>query len=305
MDHAEAIDRLATAFTGPGRLASLETDESVEGRELRQHLETCVPCGAEVEAWRLTAFALAAATPDSVRAPAGARERILAAVATAGVSRGTPAIAVAGGQTAALSTPPQAPARSPRLMALPGRSDRTDLAEGPRPEAASHASPGRVSGVADRLRFSWLAVAAAIAVLLFVGGALLGPRLGFTQDAGDRARGLTQVITGIDAILQQPGHAATTLRTTNGQVGGTVVVDPVSGKLAVVSTALVDQPAQTYDCYFVRGATKTKIGRMFFSDQTSFWVGMVPALSHPGQPGDMFEVRLGGTAGTLSLSGSF
>ena len=44
---------------------------------------------------------------------------------------------------------------------------------------------------------------------------------------------------------------------------------------------------------------------MHFSDQTSYWVGRVASLSNPGQPGDSFEVRLGGPTGVLSLSGNF
>ena len=69
MDHADVLDRLATAFSEPGQLSSIDADQSAEGQELRRHLETCDDCRHELEAWRLTSEVLAVATPDSFRAP--------------------------------------------------------------------------------------------------------------------------------------------------------------------------------------------------------------------------------------------
>jgi anti-sigma factor RsiW len=325
MDHADVLDRLMTAFSEPGGLASLEADHSLEGEELLRHLETCDECRAELEAWQLTSVALAAATPDSLRAPAEARGRILAAVAANGVARGRGA--------AALGVP-----SAPGLTVLPGGSEQAGYAEqanmarsadpalpegAARPNGAARAEdlvlpadvarpgePSRLrrlrpgSAAGDRLPFRWLALAAAIAVLVFVGGALLGPQLGFTPEPGGESD-LAQVVTAMDSIIQQPGHVTAPLRTASGQPGGSVLVDPATGNLTVVSTALTPVSSQTYDCYFVRGAAKTRIGQMHFSDQTSYWLGKVQELSNPGQPGDTFEVRLGGTTGVLSLSGNF
>ncbi len=292
MDHADVLDRLATAFSGPRKLASIEADRSAEGQELRRHLETCHACRQELEAWHLTSEALAAATPDSFRAPVEARGRILATVAATGVARG-------GARTAVVAPP--------RLTALPGGSGEADRADIPDPapssEAARPAGPRQAVAAADRLPFRWLALAAALAVLVFVGGALLGPRLGFTQESP--GEDLAQVVTAMDSIIQQPGHVAVALHTADGRPGGSVLLDPASGDLAIVSTALVPTSSQTYDCFIVRSADMTKIGLMHFSDQTSYWVGKVGSLSHPGQPGDTFEVRLGGAAGALSLSGNF
>jgi len=315
MDHADVLDRLATAFAEPGKLASVEADTSADGQELQRHLETCEACRMELEAWHLTSAALAAATPDSLRAPAAARGRVLANVAAMGVARGGAGTAVAVPPSAEPSTgaPGAKPSDAapsttvpPRLTALPGGSDRTDPAGRPdlaRPGEATHPAPRQAAAAGDRLRFRWLAIAAAVAVVLFVGGALLGPRLGFTQEPP--GEDLAQVVTAMDSIIQQPGHVTVALHTTTGTPGGSVLLDPASGNLAIVSTALVPASSQTYDCFIVRGATKTKIGVMHFSDQTSYWVGKVPTLPNPGQPGDTFEVWLGGPTGTLSLSGNF
>jgi hypothetical protein len=276
MDHADVLDRLATAFSGPGKLASVDADDSIEGEELRLHLESCKLCRTELEAWRLTSLALAAVTPDSLRAPVEARGRVLAAVAATGVARGGP-----------------------------DHEDQADLPDQARADQARPRRLASIGGGADGLRFRWLAVAAAVAVLLFVAGALLGPSVGFTPESQEHERQLAQVITGIDRILEQPGHLAAALLTADGRPGGAVVLDPAGGTLAVLSTELAPASSQTYDCFLIRGAARTRIGRMFFSDQTSYWVGSVGAFSNPGQPGDVFEVRLGGTAGPLSLSGSF
>jgi hypothetical protein len=324
MDHADVLDRLATAFVEPGKLASLEADTSADGQELLRHLETCETCRMELEAWHLTSMALAAATPDSLRAPADARGRVLANVAAMGVARGGAGTAVVV-PPGAVATPPNAEPSTgvspkeersgaapstpvpPRLTALPGGSGGADPADRPdlaRPgKAARPTGPRRAAAAADRVPFRWLALAAAVAVLLFVGGALLGPRLGFTPETP--AEDLAQVVTAMDSIIQQPDHVAVALHTTTGTAGGSVLLDPATGNLAIVSTALVPTSPQTYDCFIVRGATKTKIGLMHFSDQTSYWVGKVATLANPGQPGDTFEVWLGGPAGTLSLSGNF
>jgi len=317
MDHADVLNRLATAFTGPGKLASVEADHSVEGQELRRHLETCDPCRKELEAWHLTSLALAAATPDSLGAPAEARGRVLATVAATGVARGATGAAVAAPPSAVPSTAtplgavPSGAALSaslpPRLTALPGGSGHADhedqLDQACPADGARTSGPRAIAAAADRLPFRWLALAAAVAVMLFVGGALLGPRLGLTQEPP--GEDLAQVVTAMDTIIEQPGHLTAALHTADGRPGGAVLLDPATGNLTVVSTALVPASSQTYDCFIVRGATKTKIGLMHFSDQTSYWVGTVGSPSNPGQPGDTFEVRLGGTTGVLSLSGSF
>jgi hypothetical protein len=321
MDHADVLDRLASAFSEPGQLAFIEADQSAEGLELRRHLETCDDCRHELEAWRLTSEVLAVATPDSFRAPPEARARVLATVAAMGVARGAagaavalPRGAVAPGAAAQDTAPPTleslraAPPISapPRLTAVPGGAhdhDHADQPVGARAAEGARSAPRGVASASDRFPFRWLALAAAVAVLVFVGGALLGPRLGLTQESP--GEDLAQVVTAMNSIIEQPDHLALALHTADGGPGGSVLLDPASGKLAIVSTALVPASSQTYDCFIVRGTTKTKIGLMHFSDQTSYWVGRVVSLSDPGQPGDSFEVWLGGPTGVLSLSGNF
>ncbi len=324
MDHADVLERLATAFLEPGQLESLETDNSAEGQELRRHLENCDACRLELEAWRLTSEALALATPDSFRAPPEARDRVLATVAAMGVARGGAGTAFAAAARPARSTAAPAPptaaldgvepsgawpstSPAPRLTAMPGGSGGAARAN--RPDTAfagegSHPSDVRKAvGTASRPPRRWLALAAVLAVLLFAGGALLGARLGASNETA--ADDLAQVVTAMDGIIEQPDHVTVTLHTADGRPGGSVVLDPGTGNLAIVSTALVPASTQTYDCFIVRGTDKIEIGLMHFSDQTSYWIGRVGSLTNPGHPGDTFEVRLGGTTGVLSLSGNF
>lgn len=87
MEHAEVLDALEAAFLAPGKLAALETDRSPRVVEIRAHLDACDACAAEYQAWRTAAAAMAAATPDTMRAPEEARARVLAAVAATGARR--------------------------------------------------------------------------------------------------------------------------------------------------------------------------------------------------------------------------
>ena len=87
MDHAEVLDRLEAAFLTPGGLPALHVDGSDEATSLRAHLATCWECAVEHRAWEVAGFAMDANVPETLRAPSGARERTLAAVATTGVAR--------------------------------------------------------------------------------------------------------------------------------------------------------------------------------------------------------------------------
>lgn len=87
MDHAEVLERLADAAAGAHGAERLWLDDSLDAA-LREHLDDCPACRAEVAAWRMTAQALVASAPESLRVPDAARERILWAVVSTGVPRG-------------------------------------------------------------------------------------------------------------------------------------------------------------------------------------------------------------------------
>ncbi len=359
MDHAEAFSRLQDAFMAPGKLRSIETDDSAEGLELRHHLGTCEPCRAELRALRLTGLALAAVAPDTMRAPVEARSRVLSAVAATGVARAPVvphSIAPAALPPAALppaALPPAAPASDALPIAAPA-SDALPTAamaaEGPAvpshqtapstvgripppppstgksvfggpvalpaaPGAALPPAPGPRSvpgtgpapvgrGRESSFRYSWVAAAAAAAVVLFVGGALFGGTLGLTPTASPKAD-LAAVVNATDHILQQPGHVQLALQAASGQAGGSMLLDPASEEIVVLSQTLQQENGAPYDCYAVRNGQRTWIGPMFFELGIAYWAGTVKALANFGRPGDVLEVRHRGTTDAPALTATF
>lgn len=264
MDHAEVLARLADAAATPSGLERLEADGSPEGIALVQHLESCADCHAELVAWRLTSAALLDATPETVRAPAEARDRILAAVVRDGVPRG--ATTATATTTAAAGT----------VAANVGR---------PAP-----------------IRFRRLALAAAAVLLVFVGGAVLGPPLGLTP----RDRGVLALVAAVrasDQILQQPGHREAVLTRSDGSTAGTVLVNPATGDIAVFSSALSIDGSEDYHCYLVRdGGAAMWIGPMQAQDGTSYWAGTVTNVVDLGKPGDIIQVVDGGAEPELAAT---
>lgn len=318
MDHAEAFERLQDASTEPGRLRAIDTDNSVEGRQLRDHLEICEPCRIELRALRLTDLALAAAAPDTMRAPVEARSRVLAAVAATGVARGReisrpaavppPSTAAPGDATGRVPSPvgrvpaqhtPSAPATE-SVLAGSVAAESAAVRTLPPVEPPITLGRRRESG----LRFRWLALAAAAAVLVFVGGALFGGVLGLTQPP-EPPRGLLAVVNATDDILQRPGHVQLVLQTVDGRSGGSMLLDPASERIVVLSQALQPVPGTRYGCFVVRDGKRTWIGPMFFDSGTAYWAGRSTAVPDLGRPGDILEVRLQELTGMPALSATF
>jgi hypothetical protein len=136
MLHAEALALLEAATLVPGRLREVTAPDAEEGSDLREHLAACDICRAEARAWQAVDEALAAATPGSVTAPAGARDRVMAAVRRTGVARGPGSV---------LGAPRPAPApgdSAPRSAPAPGGAPASTVAPGP-PRAGE---PGPATG---------------------------------------------------------------------------------------------------------------------------------------------------------------
>jgi hypothetical protein len=274
MDHAEALTRLADAAATPLGLERLEADTSAEGVALRAHLQGCADCYAELMAWRMTSVALLGATPETVRAPAEARDRILAAVARDGVPRGA---------AAATGIPLATPA-----PVVPIALHQDDL---PRiPLAHQHAAVVERNGP---VRFRRLALAAAAVLIIFVAGAVLGPILGLTpKDRGVLA--LVAAVQASDQILQQPGHREAVLTRSDGTRAGTVLVNPATGDIVVLSSDLDGDSGGDYHCSLVRdGAAAAWIGPMLKQNGTSYWAGKVTSYPDLGKPGDIIQVVVG------------
>jgi hypothetical protein len=290
---------------------------------VRDHIAGCGPCAAEWRAWSVVSLGLASAAPDDLAPRPELRDEVLAAVATrprtaplmASQAAGTPAPApVAGGIANPSASDPAAAGAGPSVgptrsgIALGPRRARTTVA----PAAARQASGPP---------FRWLLVAAALAVVLFLMGALLGGQLLRTSTTpsgtplianaspsttrGDPGRVLAETAL----ILQTAGYRLAPLETPEGDAGGVVVVSP-AGRLAVVSSVLAEPgDGARYVCLLDRGGTQTKVGYMRWEPTAdggalAYWAGDAEP-SDLGTAGDVFIVQLDAPDAQPALTGVF
>jgi hypothetical protein len=280
MDHAEVLDRLEAAFLTPGGLPALHVDRSDEATSLRAHLATCWECAVEHRAWEVAGFAMDANVPETLRAPSGARERTLAAVATTGVARAA-----------------SAPMRPPTDLRL---STSAPI------EPAALVPPGRVATPRPRV----LAIAAAFAAAIFLAGAVLGGPLGLVSQEGPDtsvadAR-VAAVASAVDRVLQQPEHMIVALVDAAGVSGGSVLFDPMSRELVVVSQALEVIPeGREYGCFLEREGQRIRVGRLQVVGDAAYWMGPMDAPRDAGRSGDRFVVVRDDRPEAPVLSGGF
>jgi hypothetical protein len=255
MDHAEVRERLESALLSPGKLNSLESDTSSEGKELREHLASCAACSSELLALRETGAFLAAAAPDDLTPPAGARAALLQAIRETGVAR------------------PLSRAQSQRRGVATADRGRWRA---------------RYPGGARPL---WLAFAAAAAVVLVAGAIAFNAQ----REAGEReTRELAAITAATDRVLREPDRQTVVLRDRAGNPAGTVVYSRGSHELVVVSDALaIPAQGEQYDCYVERSGARRNIGWMHFSSGLAYWAGRVESLPDPGGPPANFVVTRG------------
>lgn len=298
MDHADVLDRIADAAATPSGLERLASDRSPDAVAVNAHLETCPDCHAELVAWQRTSAALLDATPDTLRAPAEARSRILSAVVRDGIPRGAGAsggmAAVGAGAGASLAAgAASGTAGRPPITAIPVHHGDTvqplTLVGSP---SVRRPSP---------LRFRQLALAAAAVLIVFLAGALLGPRLGLTpKDHG--VDNLVAAIAASNQILLQPGHREAVLTRSDGSAAGSVLVNPATGDIVVLSGQL-DINTADYHCNLVRGGgPQMWIGPMLTQGGTAYWAGKVSSVADLGRPGDVIQVVDGGPAPELTAT---
>ena len=266
MDHAEVRERLETALLSPGKLQSLDAETVESGEELRAHLSACAACRAELEALRNTAAVLAAAAPDSLRAPSGGAERLLEAVRTTGVAR-----------SRAVARAARTPAASRRF------ADRWFGGTALAPLVAS-------------------AAALVVVAVGLLGVQLLQDR----DRAAQQARELGRVAALTDQVLRQPDGERVVLVDARGDPAGTLVYSRSSRDLVVVSDALAPPAGGSrYACYLERGGDRTQIGWMRFSQDLAYWGGKMSGPSDAGREGDRFVVVLDTPGGAPALAGEF
>jgi hypothetical protein len=123
MTHAEVAAIIEGAAGTPGRLRALLAAATPEGDALRAHLADCAECRREADAWQATDEALVAVTPDTMRAPASAKARILSNVVATGVARSPDKVLgqspAAGIAASASVSAPTSSAATPGSAAVP------------------------------------------------------------------------------------------------------------------------------------------------------------------------------------------
>jgi len=266
MDCAETLGRIEAARLGPGKLRSLETDQSEAGVALREHMSTCQGCARELSAWRHADLVLRAATPDSLSASPDVRAGLLAAIATR----------------------PRSEAATARLPAV----------------APAEVAVRLRAGVPDIVRIG--IAAALGALIFVAGAALGGPLgiVPPSAPGSGREAGAAFVSAAVDRVLALPTHQVVELRDASGARSGTILFDDGTRELVVVSRTLrAASTDQEYGCYVERDGMWTRIGRMVEYEGISWWVGELSEPPDAGRPGDRFVVAL--EVGSPTLSGAF
>lgn len=163
--------------------------------------------------------------------------------------------------------------------------------------------PSRVLGRWRLARPSLPALTAAlgVAVLLLIGGAVLG---GLLRPAPE-ASGLERVAVQLGELIRDPEANHVTLRDQAGAPAGLVVHSPARQRLVVLSTALTEPADGGYSCYLERDAQSVVIGPMHFDDRAAYWAGPMDQPADAGRPGDRFVVRRDGSDGPPVLVGEF
>lgn len=267
MNHAEVRDRLEAAALGRGGPRSA-LSEAAEGSAVTEHIERCAECRAEYEALEATVAVLAAGSPDSLRAPGGARERMLSRVATTGTVRDARPRSVVG----------QAP-----LLRLPARTRR---------RAGFRSLPA--------------ALAAAAVVAVVVAGTFTWDAFRRADAASRETAQLGYVATEMAEILHDPAGRRVELADPQGTNRGVLLFSRSSGELVVFATDLPPAPSgRTYRCLLQRDGATTQLGPMHLNDRIAYWAGSLTGTVDAGRPGDRFVVILDGADGSPALTGTF
>jgi hypothetical protein len=265
MDHDEVLEQLELAAVEPDGLARLMAGDTPIAAAVAGHLAGCDPCAGEFQRLGRAAPMLR----DMVRTTPSAdlRERTLAYVREHGVLRGEAARAAAAAAVPELTAPAELRSRtSSRMRLLP-----------------------------------WAAgLAAAVIVAVGATAFLVDQQADQRQAAQERAiAGLEAVANATIEITAQPDVERVTLTAAGTDTSGSVLFSPATTKLVVVAMGLERPPAgREYRCWVERAGKRESVGRMFFADDLSYWVGEVAAISDL-EAGTTFGVSLADLQGTL------
>lgn len=265
MDHDAAREQLELAALEPGGLERLMAGDTATAQAVAAHLAGCSSCSDEL----VRLGRAAAIIREAVRElpPAELRARTLSAIRAEGVQR--PLVAAA--------TPAPTAATPPVAIAAQG---------------ARRTSRGQIIG--------WIGTVAAAVVLSVVTTSLVvGSRVDQELAAQEATIAeLESVTTATLDVSDEPDAEHVDLDgVTDPALDGSLVFSPSTAELVVVAYGLTPPPSgQEYRCWVEVDGQRTRVGKMFFSDELAYWVGPAPAVS--GLSGAAtFGVSLVGAAG--------
>lgn len=235
MDHAAAHERIQDLLLEPSRLGAVGASSAPEDVALREHLDGCPACRADLDGWRLLQRRVTEALPASaevardiepIEVPPSLRTRVLAAVQTG---------------------------------------------ERPLEPSAMHGAMHGAAHRAARARPTalWLGLAASL-VLLIGSAAITLDQASRRASAESNAQALAEVVVAVDRVLAAP-HKIVALQRTDGTAAGSVSWS--RRDWVVLTTALQEPPAhQRYKCWLEDGEHSVAVGLMDFAGGTAYWV---------------------------------
>ena len=259
MDHDAAREQLELAALEPAGIDRLMAGDTATAQAVAAHLAGCPECSDELARLEPASRLIAAVIREAP--PAGLRDRTVATVRALGRPRGVLIPAAAAGpasseRSAATSPTPVA------VMPLAGRAS----------------SAGRRRAV-----IGWVAVIAAAVVLsVATTSIVVGSRVDQRLAAQTDTIGVLEEVTiATLRVTAAPDARHVALAgTSDPSLNGTLVFSPSTAELVVVATGLKQPPdGQEYRCWVERAGQRKPVGKMFFSDELSYWIGPVPALS--------------------------
>jgi anti-sigma factor RsiW len=265
MDHDAAREQLELAALEPGGLERLMAGDTATAQAVAAHLAGCPSCSDEL----IRLGRAAAIIREAVRElpPADLRARTLSAIRAEGVQR--PLVAAATAEPTA--------AAPPVAITTAG---------------ARRASRGQILGWVGTVA---AAVVLSVATTSFVVGSRVDEQLAAQEQT---IAELESVTTATLAVTDEPDAEHVDLHgVTDATLDGSLVFSPSTAELVVVAYGLTPPPSGLeYRCWVEIAGQRTRVGKMFFSDELAYWAGPAPAVSELA--GDAtFGVSLVGASG--------
>ncbi len=265
MDHAEALEQIEIAAAEPDGLERLMAGDTPAASAIAGHLAGCPDCTAELA--RIRRVAQLAREAIRAEPDPALRERTLAFVRAVGRDRSTPPVPASAGGPETVIRPSSIPV--------------------PRPVPTAAADPALVRAPASRtvtrLRWGWLAAAAAL-VLVVGGTGFLAGSSRVDQAAADRAAEVQLLADAVSTTVRihaQPDAVEVALAATPAAAGssGSILLSAHEGELVALAAGLPAlSDGQEYGCWVEASGKRLRLGRMYWAGGVWTWTGPVSGL---------------------------